>query len=128
MVHGLIIDLLAHIPEDSWEARFLDPRIVRVIDFIELHADKYRANEDLAQTARMATNAFIRLFRQNTGISPQHFIMNKRLDKAGILLHHGEKSIEQIAEECGFCDRAHFAKLFKKYRGTGPAEYRNLRA
>jgi transcriptional regulator GlxA family with amidase domain len=40
------------------------------------------------------------------------------------LLRHGKLSIDEIAGKCGFADRYHFSKSFRKYFGLPPAEFR----
>jgi AraC-like DNA-binding protein len=72
----------------------------------------------------MAVNAFIRLFRKATGVSPQAYGRRRRIDQACLRLHHSAGSIKEIAEAVGFCDRFHFSRAFKEMRGVSPAEYR----
>jgi transcriptional regulator GlxA family with amidase domain len=40
------------------------------------------------------------------------------------LLRHTDRSIEQIARECGFRDRYYFTRVFAKHRQTTPAAFR----
>lgn len=82
------------------------------------------SNRELAQRAGMNTNAFIRLFHAETGQAPQKWYAEKRTDQAALLLSHSEKTIEEIADATGFCDRAHFSRAFAAARGMGPAAYR----
>ena len=72
----------------------------------------------------MATNAFTRLFTDELDISPQRFVKKKRIDKACVLLHHFDYSIDRVASETGFSDRYHFSKIFKQITGFSPAKYR----
>ena len=41
-------------------------------------------------------------------------------------LHFSESSIEEIAQQAGFCDRYHFSRAFHKEFNCGPATYRKL--
>jgi transcriptional regulator GlxA family with amidase domain len=72
----------------------------------------------------MNANAFIRLFKSQTGLTPQVCHTRHRIDYACELLHHTPMSVEQIADRTGYCDRAHFSRVFASIRGTGPAEFR----
>jgi len=47
-----------------------------------------------------------------------------RINAASLMLLHDAKSIDEIAEVNGFYDRAHFSKVFRRYRHCGPATYR----
>ncbi|QZE13012.1 response regulator [Halosquirtibacter laminarini] len=59
-----------------------------------------------------------------TGISPNELLTQKRLKKAESLLQFDEKSIAQIAIECGYADPKYFSKAFKKQYGVSPMNYR----
>ena len=59
-----------------------------------------------------------------TGMSPQHYAMQLRLEKARCALSANSDSIDKIALDCGFADRYAFSKAFKKYTGISPAKYR----
>ncbi|WP_282035858.1 helix-turn-helix domain-containing protein [Saccharicrinis aurantiacus] len=123
-IQSLISSLLAHLPEDSWNLVTTNYRILDVINFIENNINEELTNPILAEQARLATNAFTRLFTEETGISPQKYVKKKRIDKACILLHHSELSIEDIASQTGFADRYHFSRIFKNITSVSPAKYK----
>jgi transcriptional regulator GlxA family with amidase domain len=81
-------------------------------------------NADIARRVGMSTNAFIRLFSSEAGVPPQNWYTRHRIEYACLLLHHAAMSIDRIADETGFCDRAHFSRTFKRLRGLGPAAFR----
>ena len=123
-LQSLISDLLTAIPEKKWDLASKDVRILDTMNFIENHIAENLANQTLAQNIQLATNAFIRLFTGELGVSPQRFVKKKRIDRACILLHHSVKSIDEIAVETGFADRYHFSRVFKEITGISPAYYR----
>ena len=55
-------------------------------------------------------------------------LKQRRIEKASILLHHTDHSIDEIAELCGFGDRYYFTRVFTRQLGLGPAAYRKRRA
>lgn len=83
-----------------------------------------RSNQELARAAGMSQSAFLRLFRQEAGVSPQLYNRTRRVEEACSLLHHSRLDIKAIAERTGFCDRYHFSRVFKRLRGVSPAEFR----
>ena len=89
-----------------------------------MNISKPLSNDIIARRLSMSTNAFLRLFRENAGMSPQLYSRIRRIEKACILLHYSKLDIKQIASETGFCDRFHFSRVFKKLRSTDPAEFR----
>jgi two-component system response regulator YesN len=46
------------------------------------------------------------------------------LQQAKILLKNSEKAISEIAEAVGFNDYNYFSRIFKKYYGISPRDYR----
>lgn len=54
------------------------------------------------------------------------YINKKRLEQAAFLLVNSSLSITDIAFQCGYNSRQHFAKTFQKFYGTGPKAYRQL--
>lgn len=67
---------------------------------------------------------FRRLFHDTFKTPPCRYLLLKRLEKSASILRAGDRKIEEIAELCSFYDLYHFSKLFKKYYGTAPGQYR----
>ncbi|WP_372774272.1 helix-turn-helix domain-containing protein [Mangrovibacterium sp.] len=123
-IQSLISDLLSEIPESSWNATTKDFRILDVLSFIEDNLTDKLINEQLAEQAKLSTNAFTRLFRNEVGLSPQRYVRQKRIDKACVLLHHSALTIDEVAFQSGFANRYHFSREFKSQTGLSPAMYR----
>lgn len=64
-----------------------------------------------------------RLFKEKTGITFHQYLTNIRLERACILLEEGEKSMTQIALECGFESSSYFNRCFQKAFSTTPRQY-----
>ena len=47
-----------------------------------------------------------------------------RLDKAAALIRGSDSSLVRIADAVGYRDYAQFSKMFKKYKGVSPSDYR----
>ncbi|GJM64049.1 AraC family transcriptional regulator [Persicobacter diffluens] len=123
-IQSLISELLTEVPEEKWNSKTKDVRILEVINYIENNISDELTNPVLAETAKMATNSFTRLFTDEMEQSPQKYIKTKRIDKACILLHHSGLSIDEIALQTGFSDRYHFSRIFKQVTNYSPAKYR----
>jgi AraC-like DNA-binding protein len=123
-IYNLIIMLVNRLPESMWQKKTIDSRIKEVIDIIEHNPGISEDNSFFASRINMATNSFARLFKENIGVTPHLYINQIRIDKACDLLHNSNSSIDRIAEQCGFFDRYHFSKMFKKAMNISPAEYR----
>lgn len=65
-----------------------------------------------------------RLFKEYIGVTPSHYIIEKRIDLAKQLLESTELSTLEISQKVGYNDVYHFMKLFKKEVGVRPSLYR----
>ena len=64
------------------------------------------------------------LFRREYGCTLTEYVNRERIDRGIYLLRRTEKSIQEIAAECGIQDVNYFIKLFKKQTGLTPSRYR----
>ena len=85
-------------------------------------------NTFLAQMCGFSEDHFIRAFGAALGETPAHYIRERRVDEAARRLLASASSIDDIARDLGFCDRAHFSRVFKQSTGTSPALYRSQRS
>ena len=67
---------------------------------------------------------FARLFSQITGITPQLYLANLRLERARKLLAETALPISEIAAAVGYKSQSHLAKVFKSVSGVAPRVYR----
>jgi AraC-like DNA-binding protein len=102
-------------------------RLRRVLQRIEAGLGGPIDNRLLAEQAGMSVEAFIRWFRGRTGRTPAAFVAERRIREACRRLALSVESIEQVAEAAGFANRHHFSRVFKRFAGCGPAEFRRGR-
>lgn len=65
-----------------------------------------------------------RYFKQHTGETMQQYVTHYKLQLIEHRLLHSHLRISEIADELGFTDKSHLGRIFKKYYGMNPAEYR----
>ena len=99
-----------------------------IIDQIKIYITKSLASdlsrESLAKEFFLNPNYLSRLFKKETGISLQDYILQERLKKAKFLLETTALSISEVHEQCGFYHSSYFSKVFKREMGMTPQEYR----
>ncbi|MBQ4269569.1 MAG: helix-turn-helix transcriptional regulator [Clostridia bacterium] len=79
---------------------------------------------DLAALCFMSYSTFSRNFKKIFNLSPANYIMKLRIEKAKTLLKTTDKSISNIAQDCGFFDLSHFSHYFYKFEKCTPLNYR----
>lgn len=101
-------------------------------DEIVLNAQKYMEDnfsktiliEELAQSFSISSRHFKRRFKSATGETPLNYLQKLRIDSAKNMLEEKSKSIDEITYSIGYENSSTFRKLFKKYTGISPREYR----
>ena len=102
----------------------LDERMKRVIDHIHSHIDEDINVDELADVACVSKPYFIRLFKQEFGISPLMYVNGKKVERAQLLLYTTDKPVKEVAYALGFSDHSYFIRLFRKRTGMTPQNYR----
>jgi len=65
------------------------------------------------------------VFQEVLGISPQHFLLGYRMERAGELLCQTDMSVGDIARSVGYEDPLLFSKQFRKVKGMPPSRWRS---
>lgn len=78
----------------------------------------------LAATQNVSASYLSSLFKKETGKSVTEYINTKRVEMAKDLLKKTNLQVQTIAQHCGIMDMNYFSKVFKKYVGKTPKEYR----
>jgi len=58
------------------------------------------------------------------GENLSNYLNRLRVEKAAAMLTETGKSLNEIAEQCGFEDQSWFSKVFKNFTGVSPGKYR----
>jgi len=102
----------------------IDKRINAVHQYVQSFYQQKITINDAASIANMEKSAFCRFFKEKTQKTFVSFLNEKRIDQSCNLLLENHLTIDQIAYDCGFLNRANFYRQFKKITGQTPAEYK----
>lgn len=108
----------------SMEADVNPTTIQRIIQEIKQNYANDITLTDLARKYGISTSHLSGLIKEELRMSFSEYIAARRVQKAKELLADEKLSIEEIAEQVGYCDYFYFTKVFKKNAGISPSKYR----
>ena len=79
--------------------------------------------EQMADEIHLSRAQLFRKLKAITGISPNEFINDIRLEKAAVLIQAKADILTQISYAVGYNEQSYFAKRFRKKFGVSPREY-----
>ena len=91
---------------------------------ILLYGNSATALEDVAKKFNLSRSYLSKKFKSVTGFGFKEYIINVRIQHACELLLNTNKSITDIAFECGFNDSNYFGDAFRRTKGISPNKYR----
>ena len=93
-------------------------------EYIDSHFQKDMSLDDVSRELNISPYYFSKLFKEETGENFVEYVTGRRMDRAKQLLKNPEKSIKEICIEVGYSDPNYFSRIFKKYQGVSPTEYK----
>lgn len=100
-------------------------QVKRVVEYVDERLEGPVRVDDLAAAVRLSPGHFRRAFSISFGMSPYTFVMQQRIERARTLLSACEHEMGDIAFACGLSDHAHFSRLFRRFVGTTPSQWRH---
>jgi transcriptional regulator of acetoin/glycerol metabolism len=103
----------------------LPPRSLRrVHEYVESHLKENISLETLAGTSGLSIYHFARAFKRSQGVTPHHYLLQRRIQRASQLLTSSDLSMSEIAFATGFSDQSHFARRFRELVGVPPSTFK----
>ncbi|WP_139957560.1 AraC family transcriptional regulator [Flavicella sediminum] len=123
---GIVLQLVAYVI--SYEKEKLGSReeqlCTEVIDFIRQNLNTEVDFKELASNHHLSYNRFRTIFKNNTGVSLQQYLINERLENAKRLMVNSNLSLKEISAKTGFNSLFYFSKVFKNKMGYPPNQVR----
>lgn len=111
---------------ETAEENALPARMVEALDnYIMENAGDEISNTEIGAIFGYHPFYVSKVLKERKGLTLRQYIISYRLKASKRLLELTNKSISDIAEECGFTDASYFAKTFKSAFGETPKDYRN---
>lgn len=113
------LDQVAPTPPDS---------IALAIEHMKNNLDQPITRDEVARACNMSYGYFSKVFHLRTGRTFTDLLNHFRVEKACSLMDETNLNINHIALDCGFNDQSYFTKVFRRYTGATPKEYKNRTA
>jgi AraC family transcriptional regulator len=99
----------------------------RISEFVDENLSESLTLDELASLAGLSPYHFSRKFKSSFGMPPHAFVVARRVAKAKRLLCDKRLPLKVVAADCGFADQSHFNRIFRRYTGTTPSQFRDGR-
>ena len=94
----------------------------RVLEYIEEHLSETISLSTLSAVAQLSPYHFARAFKQSLGMPPHRFHMNRRVERAKVLLP--DRTVTEVALAVGYAETSSFSSGFRRATGMSPTEFR----
>ena len=98
--------------------------IERAVHYFNENYSKPISIEQYASEHLMSVNWFIHNFKNVMKAPPMQYIVSLRIAAAKGYLENSNKNINEISNIVGYDNPLYFSRLFKKYTGLSPSEYK----
>jgi len=98
--------------------------MTEICNYIKANPQEHFTVEDMSRKTKLSAGFFCKVFKEFTGETLVQFVNRTKIDYVKILLLDTNKTVDEIAYECNFCDATYLHTLFKKITGCTPAQYK----
>jgi len=102
--------------------------MLRMERFVAERMDAWPSTRELARVAGYSPAYFSRLMKQQTGLPPRKWLVDRRIRFAAKLLLESEADIQAIAYDCGYENPFFFSRQFKEVMGSCPRSWRQQKS
>ncbi|MBU0934373.1 MAG: response regulator [Spirochaetes bacterium] len=98
--------------------------VERALAYMHAHLAEDLSLADVAAAVDSAPSHLSRLFSRQGGDTFVHVLCRLRIAAAKDLLRSGQYRVKEVCTMVGFNDQAYFSRVFRKYEGVSPVDYR----
>lgn len=96
----------------------------RIFSYVDEHLLDELKREEIAELVHFHPVYLSRFFKSRTGTSLSQYIVNRRIEKAKLLLANSDLQVGHIVHRLGYYNSSHFTRTFKQATGFTPRQYR----
>ncbi len=102
----------------------MDPRVLKVVEYIEANPHLHLPLEQLAKAMNLSSSRLRHIFTAQVGASPNQYLRTIRLEFAKHLMENTYLNVKEVMTKVGFNDESHFVRDFEKAFGLTPNRHR----
>lgn len=99
---------------------FVEPWKIDIVDFMERNYMNDLSMDEMAFYTGRSLATFKRDFKKISELTPQKWLIHRRLEAARELIRKGGRRVSEICFDVGFKNLSHFSKLYKEMYGMAP--------
>ena len=99
--------------------------IEKVVHYVYQNIFKQITLEEVSQSVYLSPNYLSSKFKKEVGLSFSDFVNQTKVNESKYLLLHSNTSLSDIALIFNYCNQSYYTRLFKKFTGVTPLEYKN---
>jgi AraC-like DNA-binding protein len=122
LIVRLMRDTTFHLTSDPLPASSSQCAAVR--RYIDSHFKEPLTLDHLSAIAHINKYYLAHSFKEEFGISPISYQLNRRIEESCYLLQQTNMSLSEIAQVLGFSSSSYFSQLFRKTKEISPSDYR----
>lgn len=122
----MLLLLIQLMEERHRETIRTDRRVAVAKSYLDEHFRQPVSLAQLARLAHLSPRQLSELFQRQVGMSPHHYLTERRMQQAWHLLETSALSVQAIAEQVGYTSAAAFSDRFRKHFGQSPTRFRQL--
>lgn len=123
-VADMLIELYMRVLIDKKRPILLHKTVNKVILYIDERVETSLTVEGIADNFNISTSHLSRIFREHTGSTLVEYINIRKVEESQYHLRFSDKKIADISDQFFFCNQSYFTRIFKKYTGQTPKQFR----
>jgi two-component system response regulator YesN len=110
-------------------AKVREPFLIeRIREYIDKNYNKHITLSTMSEYLRISKSHISHTLKAKMNITFSILLLQKRIEKAKILIEKTNLKMKEISLQTGFIDHNYFSRAYKKIAGCSPTEYRNKKS
>lgn len=127
-LNNVITQLINHTKEHAMNKKSSELLMISAKDYIHRNLSSDIGIDEISDYLGISCSYFSLLFKTHFGETFVEYVTKQRIKLAKSMLRMTDKSITHIGATVGYSERRYFSKVFQKYTGITPSEFREQTA